>query len=148
MKGMLEREPKRNSIHLVPYSPQPMIVEKCEAAHRHSGKDRYPAAVDSGESADGQFRTGSFAVIHRHATAQDDQSCHGADDDRVHEYFKDTEEALLYRLLRIGTGVGDGSGTKTGFVGEDTAGYALFHAHEEASHHTAGDRGGIGKHLL
>ena len=30
MKGMLEREPKRNSIHLVPYSPQPMIVEKAK----------------------------------------------------------------------------------------------------------------------
>ena len=30
MKGMLEREPKRNSIHLVPYSPQPMMVEKAK----------------------------------------------------------------------------------------------------------------------
>lgn len=39
--------------------------------------------------------------------------------------------------------MGDGSGTKTGFVGEDTAGYAFFHAHEEASYHTAGHRGGI-----
>ena len=29
-KGMLEREPKRNSIHLVPYSPQPMIVENAK----------------------------------------------------------------------------------------------------------------------
>jgi len=92
---------------------------KCETAHRHGGKDRYPTAIDSGESTDGQFRTGSFTVIYGHTAAQDDQRCHSTDDDGVHEYLKDTEEALLYRLLRIGTGVGDGSGTKTGFVGED-----------------------------
>ena len=97
-----------------------------EAAHRHSGKDRYPAAIDSGEATDGQLRTGSLTVIYGYATAQDDQRCHGTDDDGVHEYFKDAEEALFYRFLRIGTGMGDGSGTKTGFIGEDTAGYALF----------------------
>ena len=37
----------------------------------------------------------------------------------------------------------DGSGTKTGFVGEDAAGYALFHTHEEASYHTAGHGSGM-----
>ena len=30
MKGMLEREPKRNSIHLVPYSHQPMMEEQAK----------------------------------------------------------------------------------------------------------------------
>ena len=86
-------------------------------------------------------------VIHGHATAQDDQRCHGTDDDGIHKYFKDSEEALLYRFLRISTGMGDGSGTKTGLVGEDASGYALFHAHEEASDRTAGDSRRDGKHL-
>lgn len=39
--------------------------------------------------------------------------------------------------------MGDGSGTKTGFIGKDTAGHALFHAHEEASDHTAGHGSGM-----
>ena len=37
----------------------------------------------------------------------------------------------------------DGSGTKAGLVGEDTAGHPLFHTHEEASYHTAGHGSGM-----
>ncbi len=36
---------------------------KVKAAHRHSGKDGYPAAVGCGESTDGQLRSGIDAVV-------------------------------------------------------------------------------------
>lgn len=42
-----------------------------EAAHSHGGENRYPVAVDSGEAADSQLRTGSFSVIYRYTAAQD-----------------------------------------------------------------------------
>ena len=82
-------------------------------------------------------------VVLQHAGEEDGHGGEGTNHDGVHKYLKDAEETLLYRLLRIGTGMGDGSGTKASLVGEDTAGYALFHAHEEASHHTAGHGSGM-----
>ena len=73
--------------------------------------------------------------------AENDQSSGGTDYDSVGKYLKDTEEALFDRIFGIGGCVSDRSGTKTGFVGENSPGDAFFHAEKETSHHTTGDSG-------
>ena len=73
-----------------------------------------------------EFCTGSLSISDRGAAAQNNQSSQGADDDGIGKYFKDTEQTLFHRFSGIRTGMGDGSGTKTGFVGEDTTGNSFF----------------------
>ena len=110
-----------------------------EAAHGNCGENRYPVSVCSGKSGDCQLGTGSSSVVDRNTTHQDNKSSQSTDDDRVGKYFENTEHTLFYRFAGVGTGVGDGTGTKSGFIGKDTAGDAFFQAQEETSDHTAGD---------
>ena len=41
------------------------------------------------------------------------------------------------RLLGIGTGMGNGTGTKSRFIGEDSAGYAFLQAHKHRADYAA-----------
>ena len=118
-----------------------------EAAHGNGGEDGYPVAVNIGKAADGQLCTCGLSVGDAGAAQQDHQRGQGADDDGIHKHFKDAVKPLLGGIVGIGAGMGDGSGTQTGFVGEDAAGNALLHAHKEAAHHAAGKGGGVERTL-
>ena len=104
-----------------------------KAAQCHRRKDGCPAAVGRGKAGDRQLRARSGAVVDRRAAAQNDHSRQRADDDGVRKDLKDAEHALLDRLFRVGTGVGDGTSAKAGLVGEDAAGDALLHTDEQAA---------------
>ena len=66
------------------------------------------------EDADGE--PGRAAVGYRRAGAENGEPGQRADDHRVSENLKDAEEALSYRLLFAGRGMGDGGGAEAGLV--------------------------------
>ena len=98
-----------------------------EAAHSDCGKDGYPIAVDRSKAGDGQFCACCAAIVDGNSADQDDQCGHGADHNGVGEYFENAVQTLLYRLVGVSTGMGDGTGTEACFVGEDAAGDTVLH---------------------
>lgn len=114
---------------------------ECKTAHGNSGKDGHPVTICGGKTLNGQFGSSCLTVRNGYLAAENDQSSQGADQDGIREYFKDTEHSLLYRFSGIGTSMGDGSGTKTSLIGENSSGNTLFHTKEQTSHDTTGDCG-------
>lgn len=124
--ALVTLEENKNSIHRAPYSPQPKMVEESEAAHRQSSEDGYPVAIYGGKALDSQFCASCLSVRDGDRTAQNDQSSQRTDQNGIGKYLEDTEHTLFYRLSGVSTGMGDGTGTKTSLIGEDTTGNALF----------------------
>ena len=138
MNGLMSpRSEDKNSIHLVPYSPQPMIVENAKQQSATAVKidtqppyaEVNPLMVSSAPA--------TVAVSNRNAAAQDDECGQCTDHDGVDKHFEDTEKPLFYRFSRIGTGMCDRTGSKSCLIGKNTSGNTLFHTHEKASHCSA-----------
>ena len=75
-----------------------------------------------------QLCAGCLTIDDVGRTEQNDKTGKCTDHDRIHEYLKNTEHALMDSIVRICAGMGDGTGTKAGFIGKNTAGDAFFHA--------------------
>ena len=115
---------------------------KGKAAECHRSENGNPVSVSVCKSGDRQLCSRIDAIVDRNPAAEDDQGGHGTDDDGVHEHLEDSEEALLDRGICVSGGVGDGTCSQPGFVGEDPSCNSFLHAQEKASDHASRDGGG------
>ena len=83
-----------------------------------------------GEGKGGDDRLGEIDVIcdigeivctRLEAGGENGECGEGTDNEGIEEHLKHAPEPLLYRLSRVGSGVGDNGGAETCFVGEDTS---------------------------
>ena len=110
---------------------------KRKAAEGDRGKYGYPVTIGGDEAVDRELGACVCSVADGDSAAQDDKGCHGADYDRVGKYLEDAEKSLFYRMVCIGGRMGDGAGTESRFIGEDSSGNAFLHAQEKAAHDSA-----------
>lgn len=77
------------------------------------------------------------------ARDDDDETCHGADDDRVEEGAGHADKALANRFLGAGRRGGNRGGTEARFVAEDSTGDTFLHRNEHCTDNAARDSGRV-----
>ena len=106
--------------------------EEYEACHKHEARDCRRQRKSVLECIRRYLY--AFESFYLPCACEDDRkTCHRADDDGVDECSGHADEALSYRLVRLGCSCCDGRASQAGFVREDAAGNALLHSYEHRS---------------